>query len=192
MVKPNKNQAEKTPPSDFFRKAFLNGKKGLKLIFLFFSLFCRVSGRKIRASKKFAKAKMPTKIKGTRCENEDKRPPSIGPIINPMPKTAPKVPRLAVLSFLFLAKSIKQLCAVEKLPAAKPSIILPKNKKRMFGAKAKTSQPKEVLKMLARSTILRPILSDSEPKKGALKKAQKEKAENKRVITQGGAPKVLT
>ncbi len=75
-----------------------------------------------------------------------------------------------------------------KFPAAKPSIILPKNKKNNEFALAKISQPSEVLKMLIKSTGLLPILSESAPKKGLEKKAHSEKVENNNVTVNAEAP----
>jgi len=49
-----------------------------------------------------------------------------------------------------------------------------------------------VLKMLIRRTGLRPILSDNDPKKEALKKEKREKVANNKVTPKGETPKFST
>ena len=75
-----------------------------------------------------------------------------------------------------------------KFPAAMPSIILPRNRNGIETALAKTNHPIEVEKIESKRTGRRPILSESAPRNGELKKAQKEKTENRTVMVIADAP----
>ena len=79
-----------------------------------------------------------------------------------------------------------------KFPAAAPSIILPMNKPITLCVPAKTIQPMAVLNMLKIRTGLRPILSDKDPSKGALKNAKNENVAKSKVTIKGETPKELT
>ena len=58
----------------------------------------------------------------------------------------------------------------------------------MLWADAKINHPAAVEKMLNNMTGLLPILSESDPRKGLLKNAQKEKIAKRNVIRVGDAP----
>ncbi len=81
------------------------------------------------------------------------------------------------------------LWAVEKLPAASPSTILPTKRKSKEFEAAKINQPIDELKILIIRIGLRPILSDKAPRTGELKNENKAKTEKRIVIVLGLAPK---
>jgi hypothetical protein len=84
------------------------------------------------------------------------------------------------------------LCAVEKFPAARPSMILPIKRNKSECADANTNQPIDELSILIISIGRRPTLSDIVPKIGALKNEKSAKTENRIVIVLGLAPNEYT